>query len=161
MVEPKNNVTNTNPTQMTETDQSNEKNSKKMSDIKNKENAPLGSARILIGGESNALSSYHSLKNGAALKSDQATSKIGSNSTGLSSMQYKQTSEQIDKSQAGVIISQFVPKMPSPSPRSRENYKLTHGPGNHSHRVAHQGNFSNKMSVSSSSKNHPSNMKNY
>ena len=107
-----------------------------MSDTKNKENAPLGSARILIGGESNALSSYHSLKNGT-FKSDQATSKIGSNSTGLSSMQYKQTSEQVDKSQAGVIISQFVPKMPSPSPRSRENYKLTHGPGNYSHRVVH------------------------
>ena len=89
---------------------------------------------MVIGGETNALSSYHSLKN--VIKSDQATSKIGTSSTGLSSMQYKQTSEQIDKNQAGVIISQFVPKMPSPSPRSRENYKMSSsGAGNHSHRV--------------------------
>ena len=91
MVEPKNNVANTNPTQMTETDQSNEKINKKVSDQKNKENAPQGTARMVIGGESNALSSYHSLKN--VIKSDQATSKVGTSSTGLSSMQYKQTSE--------------------------------------------------------------------
>ena len=105
---------------------------------------------MVIGGESNALSSYQSLKN--VLKSDQATSKVGTSSTGLSSMQYKQTSEQVDKNQAGVIISQFVPKMPSPSPRSRENYKMSSGAGNHSHRVVNQGNFSNKMN----SNRHPS-----
>lgn len=41
---------------------------------------------------------------------------MGTNSTGLSSMQYKQTNEHNEGSNNGVIISQFVPKMPSPSP---------------------------------------------